>query len=550
MRSIRSKIMIVVFVAVLATTVLLLSISVVSLNVLNRNDSDLLLEYIGKENTTTINRSLDSLEQAVSSIYYYASDQVEGNVDKLFTDRDWRRDYLHKVQEMALAEAGNTSDVEVVYYRLNSEITEPNGFLYQYYEGTGKLEPHLMTDVRRYDKTDEEHVGWYYIPMEAHRPVWIGPYDNLNLKMRMISYEIPLYDGDNFLGVVGMDIDISVLNRELSQIRVYQTGSAILFDQDDNIVYQKNHTRGLSREKFSAEQEEILAAAERSVQTGEAVEYDERHTKLFATRLQNGMVLCITAPIEEINAMQSTVLMWSVIGSIAILAVITLITTLLINSFLKPLKELNTAAKALADGNMEVEIKHIESKDEIGSLAGTFEIMATSLKHYFDHFHSLAYTDNLTGLNNKAAFQMTRDVIESEVKMGRAAFAIIVMDVNNLKVINDTIGHEKGDVLLQHVTSCMRKTFVGFPLYRIGGDEFCAVLNNAADPEMLIERLQGVTADMSREDFEMFGVDYQIAAGAAVFSKENDPDFQTVFNRADQAMYENKRMLKGKENVR
>ena len=59
--------------------------------------------------------------------------------------------------------------------------------------------------------------------------------------------------------------------------------------------------------------------------------------------------------------------------------------------------------------------------------------MSTSLKRYYDHFHNLAYTDAMTGLNNKAAFETTKEVIESEVKMNRASFTIIVMDVNNLK---------------------------------------------------------------------------------------------------------------------
>ena len=550
MKSIRGKIIAVVLSSVLSTTVLLLFISIVSIRILNRNDSDLLLEYIVRENSTLINSSLESMEQTVDSIVYYALEQLGSERDALEKNLAWRAEYIAKIESLALTEAADTRDVAAVYFRLAENFGEPSGFLYQYYEGTGKLEKHILTDISLYDRDDMAHVGWYYIPKSAEKPVWIGPYDNYNLKMRMISYEVPLMYNGEFIGVIGMDVNTRVTNRDLANIRVYQTGSAILFDKDYNLVYHKSHIRGLLREHFTDFQEEVLQTALEAAHTNRPIEYNAHHDKLFATTLRDGMILCITAPIEEIHASQRSVIGYSLIGSVLILIVIMGITTLQINSFLRPLNELTEAAEKLADGNMDVTLDHSKqhkegSKDEIEKLSDTFEIMAKSLKHYFDHFHSLAYTDNMTGLNNKAAFQMTQDVIESEVKMGRASFTIIVMDVNNLKTINDSIGHEKGDMLLKHCAQCMRKIFVGFPLYRIGGDEFCSIINNSIEPDLLIARLQEAAAEMSAQDFDTFKVSYQIAAGSAVYDRGTDTSFHDVFNRADQAMYENKKKIKG-----
>ena len=550
MKSIRSKILTVVLSSVLATTVLLLVISVASISILNRNDSDLLLEYIVGENASLINGSLESMEQSVSSIGYYALEQLGSERDTLERDLAWRTEYISKIESFALTEARDTHDVSAVYYRLAQHLGEPSGFLYQYYEGTGQLEKRILTDISRYDRNDMEHVGWYYLPKTAERALWIGPYDNYNLKMRMISYEVPIMYNGEFIGVVGMDVNTHVTSRDLAAVRAYKTGSAILFDRNYNLVYHKNHVRGLSREHFSESQEELLRAALDSSATNHPIEYNAHRDKLFATRLRDGMILCITAPIDEIHASQRSVIGYSLVGSVLILGIIMGITTLQINSFLRPLNELTEAAEKLADGNMEVTFDHSKqhkegAKDEIEKLSDTFEIMAKSLKHYFDHFHSLAYTDNMTGLNNKAAFQMTQDVIESEVKMGRASFTIVVMDVNNLKTINDSIGHEKGDMLLKHCAQCMRKIFVGFPLYRIGGDEFCSIINNSIEPDLLIARLQEATTEMSAQDFDTFKVSYQIAAGSAVYDRGTDTSFHDVFNRADQAMYENKKKIKG-----
>ena len=547
MKSIKTQVLSVVLCAVLGTTLILLGISVFSIRILNRNDSDLLLEYIVRETSSIINSALSATEQSVQSVSYYALEQLDGNLDRLRSDSAWRNDYLNGVESIALTEAGSGRDIEAVYFRLNTAFGAPAGFLYQYYEGTGKLEKRLLTDISAYDKDDFGHVGWYYEPQKAKKPLWLGPYDNYNLKMRILSYEVPVYYEDTFIGVIGMDINTKVTNRDLANIHAYQTGSAVLFDKDCNIVYHKSHVRGLARARFSEAHEAILQAALQAVRTSAPVEYNGKNDKLFATYLQDGMILCLTAPTEEINATQRTVVGWSVLGSVSVLAVILLVAMLQINTFLKPLQELTRAAEKLADGNMEVSFRtsHPAGTDnEIAKLADTFETMASSLKRYFDHFHSLAYTDNMTGLNNKAAFDMTRDVIESEVKMGRASFTIVVMDVNNLKTINDSIGHEKGDMLLKHCTQCMRETFVGYPLYRIGGDEFCSIINNSADPAALIAQLQARTAAKSEQDFSVFRVSYQIAAGSAVYDRACDKSFQDVFNRADAAMYENKRALK------
>ncbi len=92
----------------------------------------------------------------------------------------------------------------------------------------------------------------------------------------------------------------------------------------------------------------------------------------------------------------------------------------------------------------------------------------------------------------------------------------------------------------------MRKAFVGYPLYRIGGDEFAAIINHA-EPKGLVQKLQNITAESSKEDEELFHCSYQIAAGGATYIKGHDRSFGDVFDRADRAMYENKSFLKEQE---
>lgn len=546
MKSIRTKIIMAfaTFAALFAGVLLI--ISIVSLKVLNERDSNQLLVHLGRESANSIDMMLSTTEHSVNNIYYYAYDQLEALYGKLYSE-NFRREYLDRIGQLALSEAKGNGKTDAVYFHLADDIKdEPYGFLFQKVED-GSFIALPPTDISRYEKDDFEHVGWYWLPKEAKEALWIGPYYGENLGFRMVSYVEPLYVYGRFAGVIGMDINIDLICDELQEITIYDSGSAMLFDMDENILYQKNHESGLEKKEFTESEAALLDAMHESLDTDAPVEYTayEGEMKLYALRLVNGMTLCVAAPVDEINATQRTVLGYSIAASAVIFVIAMVVVLLMLNSFLRPLKELTAASGQLAEGNLDVRLEY-QGDDEIGQLSKTFGIMAGSLKRYFDHFHSLAYTDSLTGLNNKAAFSMTKEVIESEIQMGRASFSVIVMDVNNLKLINDSIGHEMGDLLLQHVALCLRKAFVGFPLYRIGGDEFCSIINNN-DPQELIDRLQSITADMSKKDFDTFHTSYQVAAGSAVYLKGTDQSFDEVFIRADQAMYENKRMLKERE---
>lgn len=545
MKSIQSKIITVTMLFSAFIAVTLIVISVASISILSNRDSNQLLEHLGRENVTSINLMLTSTEHSVKNIYYYAYDQLESLFGKLYS-QSFREEYLDKVGQLSISEAKGNPYIRAFYYHLTEQIKDdPHGFYYRKedsgYKKLASMDPALFTD------DSQESLSWYYLPQKAKKGMWVGPYNEASVDTRVISYVEPVYIYGRFAGVIGMDIDIDVVCQELQKITVYNTGSAVMFDIEDNILYEKDHESGLVQSSFGAAEKALLDATHEALNSSHPVEYlgDNGRMKLFALKLSNDMTLCITAPLKEINSTRRRLMFFSVLISLLILVFALLVVYFVVRNFLRPLNDLTEASKKLADGNFDVTLSY-NKDDEVGQLSKTFEVMSASIKRYYDHFHSLAYTDSMTGLNNKAAFDTARNVIESELRMKRASFTIVVMDVNNLKKINDSIGHEKGDLLLKHAALCMRQTFIGFPLYRIGGDEFCTILNNS-NPQVLIEQLQATTAEMSRKDFSIFNCNYQIAAGSATYTRESDKTFNDVFNRADKAMYENKKILKAQE---
>ncbi len=152
---------------------------------------------------------------------------------------------------------------------------------------------------------------------------------------------------------------------------------------------------------------------------------------------------------------------------------------------------------------------------------------------------SRASVDALTGVKNRNAFldaeeQLDRQIAEEE----HPEFAVVILDVNDLKKVNDTAGHQAGDQFLRKACRTICEIFAHSPVYRIGGDEF-AVISRGKDYDRMEELMQQVE-DHNREARHTGGV--VIACGMAKYGGE--AGVNKVLERADRQMYANKDRLK------
>ena len=159
-----------------------------------------------------------------------------------------------------------------------------------------------------------------------------------------------------------------------------------------------------------------------------------------------------------------------------------------------------------------------------------------------DMMHKLALTDHLTGLYNRTAFAEHQEQYLDEM-MKHSVLGVIQFDVNNLKTVNDTLGHEKGDYLIQLVSEGLQASFSEMGnCYRMGGDEFLVILTGN-DPQKDYEcgmRLLHAycAAHNTQKDIEFPLV---IAHG---FVMEYGLTLAEAIEKADILMYENKKALK------
>lgn len=157
-----------------------------------------------------------------------------------------------------------------------------------------------------------------------------------------------------------------------------------------------------------------------------------------------------------------------------------------------------------------------------------------------------AFRDALTRTGNRTGYLDKQKELQVLMDEGRAdGFAIVIIDINNLKKTNDEYGHDTGDVLIKNASRSLCYVFTHSPVYRIGGDEFVVVLTDE-DYKNRIELLDQLVA-MNKSCYEKCNLEKGEASfsiGMAEYRKEADVKVEEVFARADQAMYRNKKEMK------
>lgn len=209
--------------------------------------------------------------------------------------------------------------------------------------------------------------------------------------------------------------------------------------------------------------------------------------------------------------------------------------------------------------------EEISGKDEIANLGKKISEMILEIENYVQNLFftkqelndirlhaqelgELAIRDSLTGVRNKTAYDKEISYLEEKMKNGLTRFGFVMIDLNNLKLINDTYGHEQGNIAIKKLCKIICDVFIHSPVFRIGGDEFVVILFNSDYKKIdrLVEKFNDalVQASVNLEPWE----DISAAIGYALYDEKTDSSINDVFVRADKNMYARKKVMKSIKN--
>ena len=463
-------------------------------------------------------RTFFCVRQAVKGMKLQAINAIE-SYEQLANDVDYREKYLSQMknnfQFIAVGIDGSIS----YYLRLKPEIAgTKGGFSMQREEARweGALSPFVERepiDLAPYDPDDAQKVGWYYIPMKSKSATWIEPYVDAITHFYVISYVAPIFLNGEFIGVVGMDIDFNFIIQELRRMSIYDYGYVYIMDRNNTVLYHRDQEQG-SQFQANPEFQEI------------------------EVYLMNGMWLGIATPLNKVYDDRNKILMHLIAAIIIVAMIITVGSIVLASKAIKPLAGMTEAAKRIASGDLNVKISY-ESGNELGILVRSIREMAAKLEYY-------VYRDKLTGLRNAAAYIGKSSELDEKIKVdANLKYGVVIFDANFLKKINDKYGHDAGNELIRQAAKVIRKVFENSPVYRIGGDEFAAVLEGS-DYENRQELLQLFDKKIGDAHFKMAGDRINVSVARGLGNYENGMKFADVAKKADAAMYQQKAEIKAK----
>lgn len=497
MKVLQKKILILVISSILISTLVVMAITFFNYTRIVESNSAQIIQLMCSEKRQVIDEKLLNIEQSVHTLYHFAIGQIE-ETDILWQDEEQFEEHINRMKALVETTARYTDGAVSVYYRLDANIKGPKQGIWLVQDESGDFVEHEITDLSLYDKDDIEHVGWYYIPIANGKETWINPYYNKNMEEELISYVIPIILDEQVIGVVGMDIATSLLYENTKDVTVYDTGYAFLMDNEGNFVYHPEMTTNEITVDFNYQHaylyEKSLWSAE--MQSVENYRWDDVDKKLSAQKLRNGMFFTVCVTEQEIKEPQQNFLTTSIMVIVIIMSVFVAVTVSITKAIIK-----------------------------------------------------LIYTDVMTRVGNKTAYIDCIDTVYKRIAdKEKFSFTVIVADINDLKKVNDTYGHECGDELIQNGATILKKVWKSDFIYRVGGDEFAIVRFNIekeqAEEEVLL--FEKVLEEYNRQN-NRGALFLQMAVGMAVYNPETDQEYIDVFRRADSAMYEDKKQKKARE---
>lgn len=391
---------------------------------------------------------------------------------------------------------------------------------------------------------------------------------------RVYAIEIgaPILDmnSHNVIGYVVSLIDLSYFKDFINSIEMGKTGYGIVLDKNGSIIYhpEKDMIGSIYKwDKLRSLVKQYHTGNVTKSGIGELNNHGVSTVYGYSIIPELNWVLIVRQEVDEITDLAKTVLNILTLTLTALILLIIGGSQTIAKTFTSPLIELKDTMQIASNGNLEVQ-SNIISKNEFGELAKCFNKMLHMIKsnyyelsdmHHklksneeklrlnFNHIEYLAYHDVLTKLPNKMAFMEKVERIISSSLDSNHIHAVFFIDLDNFKTINDTLGHDYGDILLtQTAEKLLLLADNKNTLARAGGDEFLIFSENIDSVDEACSYAASII-DAFREPFDLNGeIAYvSMSIGIATFPY-NGVTPQALIKNADIAMYKAKDTGKNK----
>lgn len=392
MKTLKARILSIVLLCSVAVVVVCGGISIQNAVQTASDNSQIIIQNTAEEAVGNMDTVLGLISQSVDTFASICMEELD-DFEKFQQDAEYVTAYTDNLLPVAKQFAGNTSGAMTCYIRYNPEFTAPDsGIFLTRSDRESAFEASTPTDFSIYDSTDLEHVGWYYIPVNNGKPTWMDPYYNANVDIYMISYVVPLYIDGVSVGIVGMDIDFSMLQEIIDDVSVYDTGYAFLTSSANSILYHKDLESGTDLSTVSdtglKSVGQILDGEEGMIQ---AYTYQKDDKYLIYKTLLNGMKMAFSVDKTEVDKDTTVMVRHMAIAEMVAFIIVAIIGFIFSMRIANPLKAIagivGETAQLKLNRNEKMD-KICKNRDETGGIARALDQMQVELRTIVEDIQS------------------------------------------------------------------------------------------------------------------------------------------------------------------
>ena len=394
MHSLKSRITMLTVIVTIVAVVMVTALSVFFIIKSEKREAEQTLLLLSETGQRNLDYYFDSVEKSIGRVAKFASDDL-GNVR---TEEEFA-EHMERVRDYFDIAAHKTNGVLTYYYRVDPEYSgKVKGFWYTNLEGDDFTE-HEVTDITKYDTNDTSQLVWFTVPKATGEGKWLPPYITDNLDVRVISYNVPVYQRGKFVGVLGIEIDYSTMAEQVESIRLFNNGYAFITDNEGNLVFHPYIDVATLTDETRPEVPDGLVSDSTFVK----YRYDGVDKEAAWLPLANGMRITVSAPVKEIDGEWRRLIREIIFVSFIVLILCVIATRWFASGITKPLEQLTVAAEEVDRGNYDFELDYT-GDDEVGRLTSSFRQLAGHVKEHITDLNKKVFVDALTSVRNKGAF--------------------------------------------------------------------------------------------------------------------------------------------------
>jgi diguanylate cyclase (GGDEF)-like protein len=364
----------------------------------------------------------------------------------------------------------------------------------------------------------------------------------------VVRFFAPVIDSNEVTAVIVGTMNMARVGQILDKTGIGETGFFLAVDRHGRVLVHPD-------EALMLEKLDIFESEDGTMTEGptEYLSTDGAKFVGYAVRLDpSGWRIAAFQDERETYAVANSMFSRALLAGVLVPILATLAAIVLAGAISGPISRVAAAMGGVAEGRLDNRVAS-QGLEEIDALAASFNVMAEELdkrgrslraemaerKRAEDRVRYQADHDALTGLPNRALLKDRLDVALADARRSGEPLAVVFLDLDHFKLVNDSVGHSAGDDLLQSVADRILATVrEGDSLARVGGDEYVLLLPRIDGPEHALEVSGRIQASL-RHPHVLLGKDFAITASIGIAMHPVDgPDAESLLRNADTAMYQ------------